>query len=220
MDPLFAAYFSFALIFALTPGATTALVARNALAGGRRAGLATAAGAAAANASYATASSLGLAVVLVSHPSAFAAVRAVGALYLGWLGAQSLWRAMRHHDGGLKTLGDLDDSAEREVVTSNGALTAFRQGLTFNLLNPSIAGFYLTVVPSFMPDGGSATRFAFMAATHVVLAFGCHSMWALALDAARRTFKRPSRRRLLQAITGATLVGLAVRLLLRGAPHG
>ena len=44
-DPLFAAFLSFTLVFVATPGATTAVVVRNALDGGRRAGLFAAAGA-------------------------------------------------------------------------------------------------------------------------------------------------------------------------------
>ena len=49
-DPLFAAFLSFTLVFVATPGATTAVVVRNAIDGGRRAGLWAAPGAAVANA--------------------------------------------------------------------------------------------------------------------------------------------------------------------------
>ena len=38
-DPLYAAFLSFTFVFVATPGATTAVVVRNTLDGGRRAGL-------------------------------------------------------------------------------------------------------------------------------------------------------------------------------------
>jgi threonine/homoserine/homoserine lactone efflux protein len=52
-----------------------------------------------------------------------------------------------------------------------------------------------------------------LAATHVGLAFACHSMWATALDAMRRWFVAPWTRRALQAATGLALIGLAIRVL-------
>ena len=53
-DPLYAAFLSFTFVFVATPGATTAVVVRNTLDGGRRAGLFAALGAACANATHAT----------------------------------------------------------------------------------------------------------------------------------------------------------------------
>jgi hypothetical protein len=39
-------------------------------------------------------------------------------------------------------------------------------------------------------------------------------MWATALDAMRRWFVQPSRRRALQAATGVALIGLAIQVLI------
>ena len=209
MDSQFAAYLTFAFLFAVTPGGTTALVVRNTLGGGRRAGLATAAGAASANGSYAAATGLGLAVVLARWPSAFELLRIGGACYLGWLGGQSVWRAVHRPDGGVLMLSDAD-SAERPRTLR----PSYRQGLTFNLLNPSIAGFYLTIVPSFLPANAPPARFALLAGSHVVMAFTCHAAWAVALHRVRRLMTEPWKRRALEAATGLALLGLAVRLLL------
>ena len=49
LDPSFLAYLSFTFILVVPPGSTTAVVVRNTLEGGRRAGYATALGAALAN---------------------------------------------------------------------------------------------------------------------------------------------------------------------------
>ena len=211
MDSLFVAYLSFAFAFAITPGATTALVVRNTLRGDRGAGLATAAGAAVANASYGVVTGVGLSALLARWPPVFAVVRMVGAAYLGWLGAQSLWRVARHADGGLHA-----PVGHGAGVPTRNRLVSFREGLGFNLLNPAITSFYLAVVPSFMPAGASTTRFALMAGAHVCLAFGCHASWALALDAIRRVFWKPARRRMLEAATGLALIVLAVRVWAKG----
>jgi threonine/homoserine/homoserine lactone efflux protein len=206
IDPLFAAYLSFALLFAATPGGTTALVVRNTIAGGRPAGIATAAGAALANASYATATSLGLATVLTRWPGTLGGLRLAGACYLGWLGAAGVWRAVR----------DGQRAARRTTVAENRTRrrrSAFRQGLTFNLLNPSIAAFYLSAVPSFLPPDAGAGRIAAMAGAHVTIAFGCHATWALAMHGARHVFQVPARQRWLEIATGLALLGLAAKIL-------
>ncbi|HSJ39432.1 MAG TPA: hypothetical protein VK955_00070, partial [Xanthobacteraceae bacterium] len=49
IDPSYVAYFTFTLVLVVTPGSTTAVVVRNTLEGGRRAGYWTALGAAIAN---------------------------------------------------------------------------------------------------------------------------------------------------------------------------
>ena len=93
MDSLLVAYISFAFVLVITPGSTTAVVVRNTLAGGSAAGIAAAAGAAVGNSTHATAAGLGLALVFARWPIVMTAVRIAGALFLAWLGAQSLYRA-------------------------------------------------------------------------------------------------------------------------------
>ena len=73
-----------------------------------------------------------------------------------------------------------------------------------------IISYYLSVVPSFIPAGASRLYYSGLAATHVSLAVVCHAMWATGLDAMRRWFVQPWRRRVLQAATGLALIALAV----------
>ena len=88
------AYFAFTAVLVATPGATTAVVVRNTLAGGRRAGMAAALGAAIGNTTHAVAAGLGLAVLVARWPDALTAIRIAGGVYLGWLGLRSLARAV------------------------------------------------------------------------------------------------------------------------------
>jgi threonine/homoserine/homoserine lactone efflux protein len=205
LDANLVAYLTFTAILAVTPGATTAVVVRNTLRGGRSAGLATAAGAALANATHATFAGLGLAVLFTHWPSGLVAIRILGAVYLAWLGAQSLWTAFHLHDGGL--------SFESEGPPLRTGAGGFRDGLAINLANPTIITFYLAIVPSFIPAGAPHFYFATLAAIHVTIAFVCHSMWAVALHAVRRWFAAQWARRTLTAATGLALIYLAARVL-------
>lgn len=201
-------YILVTLALVATPGSTTAVVVRNTLAGGRAAGLATAAGAALGNTSQATAAGLGLALLLARWPAALAVVRIGGGLYLASMGIVSVWRAIRHADGGVPLPSA--DAGGGDAQRSR----SFAQGLTVNLLNPSITTFYLVIVPTFLPSGSSRGYFIGLAAIHVVMAFVFHGVWAVAFDRVRRLFRRPAARRTLEAISGVALIGLALRVLL------
>lgn len=202
IDARIAAYLSVTTLLALTPGATTAVVVRNALAGGRRTGMAAAIGAAAGNAAQAAASGLGLALLLQRVPAALLVLRIAGALYLAWLGLASLVRIFGPRP---------QPRSERDRLHTG---SAFRQGLVTNLLNPSIITFYLVIVPGFLPAGAGPRQFAALAAMHIVIALLCHAGWAAAFDRLRTIFDRPAVGRGLEAGTGVALLILAARTLL------
>jgi threonine/homoserine/homoserine lactone efflux protein len=207
-DSNYLAFFTFTFVLVVTPGSTTAVVVRNTLEGGRRAGYLTALGAALANSTIAIACGLGLSVLVSLWPGSLEAMRIGGAAFLAWLGVSSLYRAMRYEDGAIRMTLDLKDAPSRSHA---GAYVG--DGLFINLLSPVIISFYLSVVPSFVPAGASRFYYSGLAATHVSLAVACHSMWATGLDAMRRWFVAPWTRRVLQAATGLALIGLAIRLI-------
>jgi len=209
IDASYAAFVSFTFILVVTPGSTTAVVVRNTLEGGRRAGYLTALGAAAANSTIAVACGLGLSLLIAVWPGSLEAIKIGGALFLAWLGVSSLWRAWSRADGGITLSLDPNAGPAR-----SHAAAYFGDGLAINLLSPVIISYYLSVVPSFIPAGASRFYYAGLATTHVSLALACHSMWATGLDVMRRWFVQPLRRRLLQALTGLALLGLAASTVL------
>src|SRR6188472_648882 len=89
------AFVGIAALVIVTPGPDTALTIRNALLGGRAAGVATAAGVALGLAVWTVSASAGLAALLVASEPAFVAVKLAGAAYLVLLGATTLWHALR-----------------------------------------------------------------------------------------------------------------------------
>ncbi|MBP7777135.1 MAG: LysE family translocator [Acidobacteria bacterium] len=202
-DPLFVAYLSFTFVFVATPGATTAVVVRNALDGGRRAGLFAALGAACANATHATVAGLGGAALLSVWPGALDAVRLAGGGYLAFLGARSLWTAYLGHAPLVMAV----------TQTRRAHHQSWREGLMINLLGPVILTFYLTVVPTFIRASWPPWAYVVLATCHVSMAFACHSAWVLALHRMRVLFGRPVPRRMLGAATGVALLLLAARVL-------
>jgi threonine/homoserine/homoserine lactone efflux protein len=209
IDSSYIAFFSFTVILVITPGATTAVVVRNTLEGGRRAGYVTALGAAAGSVVIAISCALGLSMLLAVWPGSLNAIRIAGAIFLGWLGSMSLYRAWMKPDGGIRLALDPNAAPSRSHA---GAY--FADGLTVHLLSPVLISYYLSVVPSFIPANASRLYYSALAATHVSLALLGHAMWATALDFMRRWFVQPRRRRLLQGSGGIALIALAVRLLL------
>ncbi|MGH9219266.1 MAG: LysE family translocator [Vicinamibacterales bacterium] len=209
MDPSYLAFFSFTFVLVITPGSTTAVVVRNTLEGGRRAGYVTALGAAAGSTIIAISCALGLSILLGLWPGSLEAIRIAGAIFLTWLGSMSLYRAWTQSDGGVRLAMDSNAAPPR-----SHSAAYFADGLTVHLLSPVLISYYLSVVPSFIPANASRFYYSGLAATHVSLALAGHAMWATALDFMRRWLVQPRRRRLLQAASGVALIGLALRILL------
>ena len=205
IDSSYLAFVTFTFILVVTPGSTTAVVVRNTLEGGRRAGYFTATGAAVANSLIAVVCALGLSAM---SPGLLDAIRIGGALFLAWLGASSLYRAWVRPDGGITLMLDPSAAPRRDGRSHSGAY--FGDGVAINLLSPVIISYYLSVVPSFIPAGASRLYYTGLATTHVSLALLCHGMWATALDYLRRWFEQPWRRRFLQTLTGVALIALAI----------
>lgn len=204
---LFLAYLAVTAIFVLTPGSTTAVVVKNTLDGGHRAGLAAALGAALANSTHATLAGLGLWVLVGRWPAALDAIRLGGAAYLAWLGVKSLARVWPRR---VSLPARAPFAAEHRRAVAHRP--SFVEGLTLNLLNPAVISFYVAVVPTFVPAPPPRFYFAALAAAHVSMALACHSAWATAFHVLRRIFARPAVRVAFELTTAAALLWLAARV--------
>ena len=186
-----------------TPGQDTALTVRNALVGGRRAGVYTAVGVASAQAVWTLATSLGIAGLIRASAPAFLALKVAGIAYLAYLGVQSLRAAWRGHR---------TDAAPKPGAVLTGA-RALRQGVLSNLANPKMAAFFISLLPQFAPEGGSALvvmtglGLLFCAMTFVWLA-----AYSVGVAHARRLLSRPRVRRALDAVAGVAFLGFGARL--------
>lgn len=200
-------YVGLTALLVASPGMSTALVLRNAAEGGLRTGAVTALGIAAGNATWAVAAAAGVAAVLGHAPGALTAIRLAGAACLVWLGARSLARAYALHRAPADSLaGGLPGHRGRASTT-----TMLGEGLVTNLLNPAIPVFYIGSVPQFIAPGpGYAVRFMLLGAIHVVMAFGCHCLYAVAGGKAADALAARGHAWVMHGLTGAALVALAV----------
>ncbi len=198
------AFIGIAALVSTTPGPDTAMTIRNALLGGRPAGLATALGVACGLAIWALTTSAGLVALLVASEPLFLAVKYVGAAYLVWLGVQSLRSAF-----GKGQAIAISAPAGRRLSPRQ----AFVQGIVSDLSNPKIAAFFTSMLPQFAPAGAAD----FVGLATLGLLFSLMTLlwltgYALAVARMGNVLRRPRVRRTLEGITGATLIGLGLKL--------
>lgn len=216
-----ASYAKFAAVSALlviSPGATLAVVLETALGDGRRAAMFAVLGVGLGNATWALATTLGLAWLFHEWPSALNVVRVAGAIYLTWLGLRGLWRAATrpHAAAGnySRSCFRAGSPQEKNFAGNFGAAEFVGRGLLTNLLNPPVILFYMTFLPQFVgPQDAVLARFALLGATHVAMSVIWQGSCGLAAAVAADRIARPAVRRSLEGITGASLVFLGLRLL-------
>jgi threonine/homoserine/homoserine lactone efflux protein len=202
MDAGLMAFVGVAVVVIVTPGPDTALTLRNALVGGRRAGVLTAVGVVGGQAIWTLATSAGIAALLVASRPAFTALRWAGAAYLVYLGVRALLTAAR---------GDGDAPAPGH---GHGRPPApLRQGMISNLANPKSAVFFTSLLPQFAP-AGAATFPALLALglLYCSITLAWLSAYAVVVARVGAVLRRPSIRRVVEAVTGVVLTALGLRL--------
>lgn len=207
----FAAFLVAITILTLTPGLDTALVIRNTTRGGFKDGFVSSLGICSGLFVHATFSAIGISAILMQSAELFHAVKWVGAIYLIWLGVNSL-RATLANRGSVSV-----NSNQSESV---GITRAFREGFLSNVLNPKTAVFYLAFLPQFIdPQGSVVIQYLFMASIHFIIAMIWQCSLAAALGYATQLLKSSNFMRWMEGTTGVILVSLGVALIAEEPPH-
>jgi threonine/homoserine/homoserine lactone efflux protein len=140
----------------------------------------------------------GVAAVLSTYPSAFAAIQWLGAAYLAWLG----WKMLSAKPGDAPVL----NIRPRQF---------FQQALAITLLNPKAIVFYMAFFPLFVDPQTHLgwISFGVMAATIAALTFlyGL-GMTLLTHHLAERMRANPAVGRVLEKVAGIFLVGFGIKL--------
>ena len=118
----------------VTPGPDTLYVLARSVAQGRGAGIVSVLGGSTGRLVHTTSTALGLSALVAASPGALVAVRIVGAAYLLYLAAR-MFATLPATPG---------EPAPQQPL---GAI--YRQGLMTNLLNPSVALFFVAFLPQF-----------------------------------------------------------------------
>lgn len=202
----FAAFIGIAVLVIVTPGPDTALVIRNGLAGGGRAGVYTSVGVVAGQAIWTLAASGGGVALLLASAPMLTAVKLVGAAYLVFVGLQALIGAVRTNE----TIAGAANAVPPRRITP---AVAFRSGVMNNLANPKSALFFTSLLPQFVvPGGGSGLAFLSLGVVYCTITLFWLTSYSIVLARAGGPLRRPKLRRVLEGITGAALVTFGVRM--------
>jgi len=147
------------------------------------------------------AGSLGLGVVIARLPALYTALQVAGALYLIWLGVKMLVAALRQRE-----------ALANHRVPSMSAREAVRHGFLTNILNPKSIAYYSSIFVVLLPSHASSWLLA--AAVGTALCVSAIWWMSVALFFASNPIRESYRRarRWIDAVMGAVLIGLGVRL--------
>lgn len=202
MDERVLAFALVATVLTVTPGQDMALVTRNVFRGGTSGGLQTSGGILIGLIAWAALSAVGIAAIVAASATALTVLKLIGAAYLLYLGAITLWQS-RH-------------GLAHAELTAQPAITGrdqFRQGLLSNLSNPKVGIFYATLLPQFVEPGHSVIGWtSTLAAIHLAISAVWLVLFTLLVAQTRRTLTRPRVRVALERVTGTVLVGFGLKV--------
>ena len=199
-DSQLVAFTLVAAVLAITPGADTMLVVKNGIRFGSGAGWATTFGVLGGTVIHAVVSALGISVIVAQSETLFQLIKGLGALYLVWIGVQTL-----------RTAGRMQAN---ETMRGRLAIRgAFREGLTTNVLNPKVAIFYVAFLPQFIsPSDPVLAKSLLMACIHNVLSLLWLGSLVLVISRGKRWMQKQKVQQGLSRASGVILVVLGVRL--------
>jgi threonine/homoserine/homoserine lactone efflux protein len=155
-----AAYSVACFVLFVTPGPDMSLFLARTLAGGRWAGIASMTGASLGCVVHALAAAFGISALIAASPTAFLALKIVGAGYLAWLAVDAV----------------RNGSALSVRAEPRGAADFWRTlglGFMVNLSNPKVVLFFVTFLPQFVAadDPAAPAKLLFLGLYFVVLSF-------------------------------------------------
>ena len=144
--------------------------------------------------------------LLTASEPLFLAVKYAGAAYLIYLGAQALREAIWPARG-------RDAHSAAVPYRRLAPIAAFRQGFVSDLGNPKIAVFFPSLLPQFVPTGQpSFLSLLLLGFVFALITFTWLTVYATAVAKAGDWLRRPTGRRVVEAVSGTLLIGLGIRI--------
>ena len=206
VDPhRYLAYLGVMAVLAWTHGPANLFAVPTGMQRGRRAALAGVAGLNGATLVWFAAAALGLGALIAAYPEVFRWLAYAGALYVAWLGVQSLRGALRAQGG----------AGPAHVMVRPGR-SAFRDGFVVQLANPKALLFFVAVLPPFLDVSRPAwPQLLMFACATVAMDVVSMSTYGLGGAALSRRMTTPRVRRAFSLGVGALLLAAAALILLR-----
>ncbi|TDV41019.1 LysE family translocator [Actinophytocola oryzae] len=195
-----------ALVIIIIPGPDQALMTRQALVRGKMSGFASTMGGAMGLTIHASLAAFGLSALLVASPVAFNILKIVGAVYLVWIGVQTIRMASR-------AVADLPTGEPSE----RRPLRCIRKGFLTNALNPKLAVFFVTFLPQFLPSSGPVlTQALTYCGVFALLYIAWFSLYVFTIDKFGSVLRRRKVRAGIEYVTGVLLLGFGAGLAMQG----
>jgi len=198
------------LVISATPGPAVALIIRRTALRGRRDGAAVLVGLELGLYAWALLVASGFAVVAASE-TGYVVLKAIGCGVLISLAVRSFrswW-----HERRTPTSLTAERSGSNEVDRSRHPIWAVGEGLAVQLANPKAAVFLLALYPQFVPpDRSLFTSTLVLGVLQVAVETVVYGALVLGVAHAGSWFRASVVRRRIEAVNGAVLTGLAVRL--------
>jgi threonine/homoserine/homoserine lactone efflux protein len=195
------------LLISASPGPAMALILRRTALHGMRTAVPLILGLELGLYLWALAAAAGFAALVAASEAAYWALKVVGACVLVYLGVRAWlasWRARR---------GAVHDDATRGEDRGPGRAKAFGEGLVVQLANPKAAVFMIAFYPQFVPaDQPLFATTALLALLQVAIELCFYFTLAAFVARASAWFRRSTVRSRLEAVSGAVLIGLGLRV--------
>ena len=193
-------------LLTITPGADTMMVFRNTLRGGMQDGFVSSFGICLGLFVHATLSAVGISAILLYSANAFMILKMIGALYLLWLGINSLrsfWSAR------------YAQTPKSTLTSPFNVWRSLREGFLSNVLNPKTIIFYMAFLPQFInPENSALVQSLFLASLHFIIATLWQGILVGMICKANTFMTSPKVRQKHDLFSGLVMVFLGIRLLL------
>lgn len=174
------AYSVACFVLFITPGPDMSLFLAKTLAGGRKAGIAAVLGTNAGCIVHTLLAALGVSALLAASPTAFLALKIVGAVYLLWLAYDAI-----RNGSALNVRPDRQDSRL-------SPFRLFMTGFGINMTNPKVVLFFVTFLPQFISadDPHAAGKLAFLGLYFVLFNIPLSALMILSAERLIDTLRR------------------------------
>lgn len=209
--PLLFGFLATAFTLVAIPGPSVMFIIGRTLSHGRRAGLITVLFNSLGHSTWMLAVAFGLGAFLASIPAALHVIQIIGAIYLGYLGVQSI----RHRKAEESQLAIQNKSTELTgQVTGYSNLKIARDAFLIGLSNPKVAVFFFAVLPQFVdPTANFTLQFLTLGIIFEIMGNLGDAAYSLSASIARQwIFSRTGRLAMIVGVGGVLISGLAAFL--------